>query len=457
MPKNSFGQSLNRRGLFVAALIGLAFLWSGAAYIVQAYQLLNFFDGGTVSLLVCGLYYVCQAAGVGIAALLFVKRPVIASGRALPFYTSIAMVACLGIAVYSSSADIVVAAGTLLNLMIGVLSALYLTRLSTDIPQQRRGLVFGVAYALGSVGTWILSLPMDGRFLWNSESFFAIAALAAVSLLLVRRISPLSEQKCEARPLHTGFSKKLMWLAAAVIFLIWLKNTLGFSFPLKSASGSVQIEFTRTFYAVGLIIAGLVSDKNRRWGAICCLAALAFPFAALALGDSMAGETAMWMLAYLFLGFLAAYRILVFADISAKMALPALAALGLMAGRLGEAVGTLNVSFLSGTPLIVVAAIIFALVIALFFMLYQKLYASVASPEEMETRRFMEFATRFGLSTREREIFALIIQGMSNAEIAGALYITESTVKFHAGNIFKKTGLASRSELITDYKLGHKA
>lgn len=30
---------------------------------------------------------------------------------------------------------------------------------------------------------------------------------------------------------------------------------LGFSFPLKSAAGSVHIEFTRTFYAVGLIIA----------------------------------------------------------------------------------------------------------------------------------------------------------------------------------------------------------
>jgi DNA-binding NarL/FixJ family response regulator len=39
-------------------------------------------------------------------------------------------------------------------------------------------------------------------------------------------------------------------------------------------------------------------------------------------------------------------------------------------------------------------------------------------------------------------------------EIASTLYITESTVKFHVGNIFKKTGLASRLALVTDYKLG---
>lgn len=456
MKKRFSVKAVNRRYLFVTALIGIGFLWSGTAYIVQAYRLLGFLDGGTVNLLVCGLYYICQAVGIGAVAFLYAKHPAFAAGRALPFYTSIAMVFCTGIAIFSPYVGVVIAAGILLNLMIGVLSACYITRLSTDIPQQRRGLVFGIAYAFGSAATWLLSLPMNGKFLWSSKSFFAIAILAAVSLLLMRKLPPLPENGCENIPPNTVFNKKLIWLAAAVISLIWLKNTLGFSFPLKSASGSVQIEFTRTFYALGLIIAGWVNDKNRRWGAICCLVALAFPFAALALGGSVAGETTMWMLAYLFLGFLAPYRILVFVDISAKMAFPALAVLGLMAGRLGEAVGTAGVSVLTGTPLIVAAAIIFALIVPLFFQLYQKLYTSVVCPEELERQRFEEYVSRFGLSAREREIFALIIQGMSNAEISGALYITESTVKFHVGHIFKKTGFSNRSGLITDYKLGNK-
>jgi DNA-binding CsgD family transcriptional regulator len=64
---------------------------------------------------------------------------------------------------------------------------------------------------------------------------------------------------------------------------------------------------------------------------------------------------------------------------------------------------------------------------------------------------------RFGLSAREQDILSLIVKGMSNAEIANALYITESTVKFHAGNIFRKAGLNSRLELIADYRLGRKA
>jgi DNA-binding CsgD family transcriptional regulator len=119
-------------------------------------------------------------------------------------------------------------------------------------------------------------------------------------------------------------------------------------------------------------------------------------------------------------------------------------------------VGTLGAGMCTGTPLIILSGAVFVLVIVLFFLLYQKLYNTSTSPEEAEKLRQMEYMSRFGLSAREQEIFNLIIQGMSNTEIASALYITESTVKFHAGNIFKKTGLTSRLELIADYKLGDK-
>ncbi len=439
--------------LYFTALIGLGFLWTGAAYIAQAYRMLDFIDGGVVNLLACGVYYVCQAAGIGAIALLFHRRAAIAGGRALPLCATLVALICTAVSLSSSSLWIIIATGTLLNIAIGGLSGCYLTRLATDIPQQRRGIVFGGAYAFGSIGTWLLSLPMGGRFLWHSVSFFAIVALAAVSLLLVWRLAPPPVVESIGAP-RGSFNKKLLWLAATVLFLLSMENTLGFAFPLRGAADSVYIEFTRAFYGIGLIIAGIVSDKNRRWGAICCLAALAFPFAALALGANVAGETFMWMLAYLFLGFWSVYRILVFSDISGKSGLPAFAVFGLLAGRLGEAAGALGAGLFTGTPLVVLSGIVFALVIGLFFLLYQRLYNPITSPEEAEKCRQMEYVSRFGLSAREQEIFSLIVQGMSNTEIANALYITESTVKFHAGNIFKKTGLGSRLALIADYKLG---
>ena len=443
--------------LYIAALIGLGFLWTGTAYIAQAYRLLELgVSGETVNLLTCGAYYVCQAAGVSAVALLFHKRAALAGGRALPLCVTLFALICSAAAEYSSALWLVIAAGTLFNISIGVLSSCYLTRLATDIPQQRRGLVFGGAYAFGCLGTWLISLPMGGRFLWHSGSFFAIAALALLSVLLLKRLEPPAKSADGERE-RTGFGKKLILLAAAVLFLLSMENTLGFAFPLGSAKDSVYIEFTRVFYGVGLIVAGFVSDKNRRWGAVCCLAALAFPFAALALGGSMGGETAMWMLAYLFLGFWSVYRILVFSDISGKTGLPVFSVFGLLVGRLGEAAGTLGAALFTGTPLIALSGAVFVLVIALFFLLYQKLYVSTVPAELLEQQRLAEYVRRFGLSAREQDILSLIVKGVSNAEIANALYITESTVKFHAGNIFKKTGQSSRLELIADYKLGREA
>jgi len=53
------------------------------------------------------------------------------------------------------------------------------------------------------------------------------------------------------------------------------------------------------------------------------------------------------------------------------------------------------------------------------------------------------------LTIREQEVLQLILSGKSNREIAGALFISESTVKTHARNIFSKYDVGSRAELIS--------
>jgi len=52
----------------------------------------------------------------------------------------------------------------------------------------------------------------------------------------------------------------------------------------------------------------------------------------------------------------------------------------------------------------------------------------------------------FRLTDREREVLALIAEGLSNAEIAERLTISLSTVKFHVGNILRQLGVSSRTE-----------
>jgi len=51
-----------------------------------------------------------------------------------------------------------------------------------------------------------------------------------------------------------------------------------------------------------------------------------------------------------------------------------------------------------------------------------------------------------GLTRREVEILQLVAEGYSNAQLAKMLWVTEQTVKFHLSNIYRKLGVANRTE-----------
>jgi DNA-binding NarL/FixJ family response regulator len=50
------------------------------------------------------------------------------------------------------------------------------------------------------------------------------------------------------------------------------------------------------------------------------------------------------------------------------------------------------------------------------------------------------------LSTREKQVLAMVVLGCTNAEIATTLHVVETTVKSHLTSIFRKLGVRSRSE-----------
>ncbi|MBN2003598.1 MAG: response regulator transcription factor [Anaerolineae bacterium] len=52
------------------------------------------------------------------------------------------------------------------------------------------------------------------------------------------------------------------------------------------------------------------------------------------------------------------------------------------------------------------------------------------------------------LTVREKEILALMVEGLSNPDIANRLYVSRSTVKFHVSNILSKLGAESRTEAV---------
>jgi DNA-binding NarL/FixJ family response regulator len=59
------------------------------------------------------------------------------------------------------------------------------------------------------------------------------------------------------------------------------------------------------------------------------------------------------------------------------------------------------------------------------------------------------------LSSREEEVLALLADGLGTGEIAGRLYLSESTAKTHITHIYQKLGAANRAQaLVTAMRLG---
>ena len=68
-----------------------------------------------------------------------------------------------------------------------------------------------------------------------------------------------------------------------------------------------------------------------------------------------------------------------------------------------------------------------------------RLFKHVAQPPEAE---------EIVLSEREVEVLRLVAAGKSNREIAGALSVSENTVKFHLRNILQRLNVSNRAEAV---------
>ena len=68
-----------------------------------------------------------------------------------------------------------------------------------------------------------------------------------------------------------------------------------------------------------------------------------------------------------------------------------------------------------------------------------RLFKHVAQPPETE---------EVVLSEREVEVLRLVAAGKSNREIAGALSVSENTVKFHLRNILQRLNVSNRAEAV---------
>jgi len=441
--------------LAICSLIGLCFLLTGSEYITWwLYRLTPHFGttGADIWSEVVG--YLFQATGI----LLFsfaIKKNKKALCRRNFLYLVLADGAATAVAFFVPGVYSILIAGMLMNLLHGMIGGYYLTRLTQLVTQQKRGVVFGVAYAFGSIGSWLLSLFMDGEYL-GSPYVFVIYALMILAIILVDRMPVVAADNDaeSAEPLY--FDRLSVPLAAGLVVLLSVVKGLGFYFPSIDATGGVvSAESVRAFYAIGLIAAGIINDKNRKHGAICCLCALVFPFLTFALRGEPNTGAVLWIAGYVFFGFFSVYRVVTFSDLSGKKdGLLFIAGFGLMFGRIGDALGALIGIMTTNmqTASVWIAAGLLIATFLLFFRFYNKTYSTIPLQNVSLEDRLHIFEEKYELTSREAEVFELIVSGRSNSEIAADLFVSESTVKFHVRNALRKAGCMNRTELAAKFR-----
>lgn len=425
-----------------------AYLVFSLAYYSQMYLLYNYFDSRAVYVISLGWAYLAQAAGMALFVFLYWKQPTLFSRRYWLVGVFVLGAAFMSATVLVKSAAVLVTGMMLTNLLCGIETGFAFSLTTAYVKKDSLGLSFGTAYAIGSIGTWLISL-LEPELMVSVHIVPIASVLFGIAIAIVFLIKDLPSALEDGEAAEPDKKQGAFYLIA-VLILMMLVSTLGSnSYSLITKDAGLSAVAARGFYAIGLLASGFIYDRSRKLGAICTLASLVFPVIATVLYGQTELLGAVCALSYIFLGFIAMYRATSFMDLGAdnKRMLPIVCG-GLLLSRLVEAgVSFFNVA-LSERPLsgLILSGILFIPLIVVFCVMQVKQNSAAPQPPT-EEMRLATFGEKYGLTGREEQVLQLLVHGASNGEIAAALHLSESTVRFHSTNIFKKTGSSGRVEV----------
>lgn len=445
-----------------AAVICMCFLLTSSGYLAWVYHLMELVTprGSDALSMVTG--YAMQALGILLFSLLL--RRTQNTGPML-FGVLVLHMLCLVPAVLSHSVFWVLLYGSLLNLLIGWIEGYYLHRLTCEPDAAHSALTLGIGYSTSILVSWILSVA-GGGFLYYSDRILFVCLVMTVMAFFVLYLAPANSPAIRSvnssvdNPVNSSFftGNSLLLHAAVLVFLFSVVNSCGFGFPSADIKSGISLEFSRLFYAAGLLVAGFLNDRSRKYGAVCALAALIIPFIMLALQGEQVPLLIFWALSYFTFGFYSIYRMVLFSDLARRTGLLYLSGYGLLIGRIGDSFGEAACLLLEKRlfPLLGITGLFFIVAVFVLFRIFPVLYlpaAPAAGLSEKERGReiFQRFCAGYELSAREREVLQYLLEEKTGAEIADAMSISEGTVKYHIHNLLQKTGCRNRIALLDAY------
>ena len=462
----------NRNFIICCAIIAVVYLLDSLLFFSQFYLMYDFYSKKTIGAVSTGWAYLAQGAGLISFILLYKTRTHLSARRVFQVLLFLIEVPVIIASILMPGRILLMIMIVILNIIIGLHTGFTFTLAAAHVPVSRLGLCYGLAYAVGAFGTWLIS-AISGGIMTSYRIIFIDCLLIAliVVFILMYRDAFVNEQDgetdgeddaSEARELSldTAKGRKILILLCIVIAIMAPISSIGTNNNLYvQYCSELNLLAQRSFYAVGLIAAGLIFDKNRIIGGVCAVVSLIYPIVLIMVYRESGLVTLVIGLSYVILGFYAVYRAASFMTLAAESKRLHLAPLGLAVGRICEAVAVLAIAQTGCdelTSVILVSVLFIPLVIVFFLMIKEKYSPAEVSTEAQrelsaEERR-VAFAGQYGLTRREEEITMFLAEGRSNGEIAELLQLSENTVRFHVSNILKKTGMKDRNEVSRAYR-----
>jgi DNA-binding CsgD family transcriptional regulator len=293
-----------------------------------------------------------------------------------------------------------------------------------------------------------------------------LAALVVLFVLMPAKDEAISHEKGTADNFLSFF-----FIPALIIFIILLNMTLAFfytvinnSYPAVSGNTFTShyyrfIPYLAPFFYI-LIFKRNINLKNMIYFAV-SLTGLAYVLFVI-LGDSIFGFYLTITAIQIGYNLFSLFVWLLIGNLSTRYKAPfRFFGLGLFSILLGTFLGGFlsEYYYLQGdapeliTALSAIAAIFVALLL-LPWLLEQSTEIKDSS-DQVNVERLMsdqhfldELYLKAGLTPREIEIVGLLMEGCTNQAIAEKLYISENTLKTHLRNIYRKTRVRKKSELL---------
>lgn len=322
---------------------------------------------------------------------------------------------------------------------------------------RRIGLSVGVAFAganvvqaLSLVILSFLSIPV-GRWI---ERIGLMLALALTIWLIVKQVPPSPHTKAIPGKTPPPVLKYILGGIIAIALLAMMQGLNdGVATSLHADGGDyIVYGYPRLFVIPGLLLAGAVADlKDRRFFPFATLLAMLFLTVAVFLFSTPETYNIATACIYFFASFMTIFSVVPFFEWAPSTERPALTAIAGRSVRYaasGVAIMVSGILYVSASipMLLILYVILLALLFTVFFFMGQ-LKLPARKKEELQMA-YDIFVETYSFTDREAEILAMLSSGSSTAEIAGALFIADKTVRNHISNMLSKTGLASRADLL---------